>query len=65
MMPRDVPPFSWGGGGGLVDHEIDRFLETAARAMARRGVELTARTRRLYRRAFADTAPLRSEKGGR
>lgn len=60
MMPRDVPPFSWGGPGGLVDHEIDGFLGTAARAMARRGVELTARTRRLYRRAFADTAPLRS-----
>ena len=60
MMPRDVPPFSWGGAGGLVDHEIDRFLETAARAMARRGVDLTGRTRRLYRRAFADTAPLRS-----
>lgn len=60
MMPRDVPPFSWGGAGGFADHEIDRFLETAARAMARRGVELTARTRRLYRRAFADTTPLRS-----
>ena len=65
MLPRDVPPFSWGGAGGLVDHEIDRFLETAARAMARRGVDLTARTRRLYRRAFADTAPLRPGKGGR
>ena len=65
MMPRDVPPFSWGGAGGLVDHEIDRFLETAARAMARRGVELTAHTRRLYRRAFAGTATLRSDKGGR
>ena len=64
MMPRDVPPFSWGGARGLVEHGIDRFLETAARAMARRGVDLTARTRSLYRRAFADTAPLRSGKGG-
>ena len=65
MMPKDVPPFSWGGGGGFADHRIDRFLETAARAMARRGVDLTGRNRRLYRRAFADTAPLRSEKGVR
>lgn len=65
LMPGDVPPFSWGGAGGLSDHEIDGFLETAARAMARRGVELTSRTRRLYRRAFADTAPLRSDTGGR
>ncbi|MXW16552.1 MAG: hypothetical protein F4123_01460 [Gemmatimonadetes bacterium] len=64
MMPKEVPPFSWGGAGGLVDHDIDRFLETAARVMARRGVELNRRTRRLYRRAFADTAPLRSGAGG-
>ena len=65
MMPRDVAPFSWGGAGGLVEHRIDRFLQTAARAMARRGVDLTARTRSLHRRAFADTAPLRSGNGGR
>lgn len=65
LMRRDVPPFSWGGGGGLVDHEIDRFLETAARAMARRGVDLSARNRRLHRRAFEDTTRLRSGKGVR
>lgn len=60
LTPKDVPPFSWGGAGGLTDHDIDRFLETAARVTARRGVELTSDGRRLYRRAFADTAPLRS-----
>lgn len=64
LMPKDVPPFSWGGAGGLVDHDIDRFLETAARMMARRGAEFTSENRRLYRRAFAHTAPLRSGKGG-
>ena len=64
-MPRDVPPFSWGSAGGLAEYEIDRFLETAARVMARRDAALTSRTRRLYRRAFADTASLRSGTGGR
>ena len=59
MMPKDVPPFSWGGTRGLVEHDIDRFLETAATAMARRGADFTSRTRRLYRRALADSAPLR------
>lgn len=65
LMPKDVPPFSWGGAGGFADHDIERFLETAARVMVRRGVELMTGTRRLYRRAFADTAPLRSGTGGR
>ena len=60
MPPRDVPPFSWGGRRGLAEYDIDRFLVAAARVMARRGVDLTAGMRRLYRRAFAGTAPLRS-----
>jgi len=60
MPPRDVPPFSWGGRRELAEYDIDRFLETAARVMARRGVDLTAGMRRLYRRAFRDTARLRS-----
>ena len=60
MPPRDVPPFSWVARRRLAEYDIDRFLETAARVMARRGVDLTAGMRRLYRRAFADTASLRS-----
>ncbi len=60
MAPVDVPPFSWGGPQGPAEYDIDRFLETAGRVMARRGVDLTTRTRRLYRRVHADTAPLRS-----
>lgn len=60
MPPGDVPPFSWGGQAGLGEYDIGRFLDVAARVMARRGVALTAGGRRLYQRAFADTAPLRS-----
>ena len=60
MPPRDVPPFSWGGRAGLGEYDIGRFLDVAARVMARRDVALTEGGRRLYRRAFADTAPLRS-----
>ena len=42
MCPVSVPPFSWGGREELVEYDIDRFLETAERAMSRRGVALTA-----------------------
>ena len=60
MPPRHVPPFSWGAGAELEEHDIDRFLETSARVMDRRGIELTRGMRRLYRRAFVRTVPLRS-----
>ena len=60
MPPRHVPPFSWTGHGEPAEYDIERFVETAARVMARREVELTAGMRRLYRAAFSETAPLRS-----
>ena len=60
MPPRHVPPFSWTGRGEPAEYDIERFLKTAARVMARRQVELTEGMRRLYRATFSETAPLRS-----
>lgn len=60
-MPRkSVPPFSWGSGGGPGEYDIERFLETAAVVMRRRGETLTPGMRELYRRAFHDSAGLRA-----
>ena len=36
MPPRWIPAFSWGSGDRLVPYRLDRFLEVAERAMARR-----------------------------
>ncbi len=60
MPPKFVPPFSWGTGDDLEAYDVDRFLTTTARVMARRGVKLTSGMRHLFRRAFAETAPLRA-----
>lgn len=60
MPPRDVPPFSWGTGSDLSEYRLDRFLETAATVMARRGIKMTDGVQRLYRRVFAATTPLRA-----
>ncbi len=60
MPPKQVPPFSWTSRGEPAEYDIERFVETAARVMARRNVELTAGMRRLYREAFSETSPLRS-----
>ena len=60
MPSRDVPPFSWVAGTDLAEYRLERFLGTAARVMARRGVEMTDGVRSLHRRAFTETAPLRT-----
>jgi UDP-N-acetylglucosamine diphosphorylase/glucosamine-1-phosphate N-acetyltransferase len=46
MPPKYVPPFSWGEGDDLAMYRLDKFLETAERAMGRRGVMLSANERR-------------------
>jgi UDP-N-acetylglucosamine diphosphorylase/glucosamine-1-phosphate N-acetyltransferase len=46
MPPKTVAPFSWGGGTPYSVYRADKFVETAARMMARRHVELTDGARR-------------------
>ncbi|HET7321360.1 MAG TPA: putative sugar nucleotidyl transferase, partial [Longimicrobiaceae bacterium] len=41
MPPKHVPPFSWGSGSELTEYRLDKFLETAERAMERRDVPLS------------------------
>ena len=58
-----IPPFSWGAAGAWTEHDIERFIGTAERVMARRRVALTAGLRKHYRTVFAATAPSRPERG--
>jgi UDP-N-acetylglucosamine diphosphorylase/glucosamine-1-phosphate N-acetyltransferase len=46
MPPKVVGPFSWGDGPPYSVYRADKFVETAARMMTRRHVELTDRARR-------------------
>jgi UDP-N-acetylglucosamine diphosphorylase/glucosamine-1-phosphate N-acetyltransferase len=46
MPPKVVAPFSWGGGPPYSVYRADKFVETVARMMTRRQVELTDRARR-------------------
>jgi UDP-N-acetylglucosamine diphosphorylase/glucosamine-1-phosphate N-acetyltransferase len=53
MLPRSVPPFTWGGAGGIERYDVERFLVTAETAMGRRGIALGPAERALYRRIAA------------
>jgi UDP-N-acetylglucosamine diphosphorylase/glucosamine-1-phosphate N-acetyltransferase len=46
MPPKAVAPFSWGDAPPYAVYRADKFIETAARVMSRRHVELTDRARR-------------------
>jgi UDP-N-acetylglucosamine diphosphorylase/glucosamine-1-phosphate N-acetyltransferase len=52
ISPKVIDPFSWGGAPGAATFDIDKFLVTAERAMARRGVTLADGQRECLRAAF-------------
>ena len=45
MPPKVVAPFAWGVAGTFETYRLDKFLEVAARVMARRSVALSERGR--------------------
>jgi UDP-N-acetylglucosamine diphosphorylase/glucosamine-1-phosphate N-acetyltransferase len=53
MPPKVVSPFSWGDGTPYSVYRADKFVETAARMMSRRHVELSDRGRRHLASAHA------------
>jgi UDP-N-acetylglucosamine diphosphorylase/glucosamine-1-phosphate N-acetyltransferase len=55
MPPRWVPPFSWGVGEALVEYRLEKFLEVAAAAMARREVDLDGGMRKLLTRVWEES----------
>ena len=53
MMPKVVAPFSWGEAGDFDTYRVDKFVEAAARMMARREVTLDDSMRAMLERAHA------------
>jgi len=60
MPPTAVPPFCWGAGTDLMEHRLDKFLETAERAMGRRNQALSAGMRRMLENAWHATESQRN-----
>jgi len=60
MAPSFVPPFSWGSGGDLTEFRLEKFLEVAARSMARRGSELDEGMESVLRHAWELSRPQRA-----
>lgn len=57
FAPRQVPAFGWWDGSTLAQHRFEKFLETAAIAMSRRGRSLTPGVQRALEAARDRAAP--------
>jgi hypothetical protein len=52
LTPKVIPPFAWGDHPPYSTYQLEKFLDAARRAMARRHVELSDRQVRLLTAAF-------------
>jgi len=59
--PKYIPSFCWGGASGFTEHDLEKALETAHRAMGRRKRELSEADRALLTHIFETTSKERSE----
>ncbi|AHG90707.1 UDP-GlcNAc diphosphorylase/GlcNAc-1-P N-acetyltransferase, GlmU, bacterial-type [Gemmatirosa kalamazoonensis] len=51
MPPKVTPPFAWGGGAPYDAYDVEKFIQVTERAMARRHVTLSDRSRAQLRAA--------------
>ncbi|MGE0772624.1 MAG: GlmU family protein [Cyclobacteriaceae bacterium] len=59
-FPRTfIPSFAWGGAAGFTTFQLNKALETAAKAMARRSVELTEADTEILKHVFELSGPNR------
>lgn len=58
--PRNfIPSFAWGGAAGFTTFQLNKALDTATKAMARRNLELTETDRAIFQKLFEDSTPHR------
>ncbi len=59
--PKYIPSFCWGGASVFAEHDLEKALETARRAMRRRKRELSEAERALLKHIFETTSKERIE----
>ena len=58
--PRNfIPSFAWGGAAGFITYKLDKALDTACKAMARRNVELTEIDREIFKTVYDESSNYR------
>jgi hypothetical protein len=59
-FPRTfIPSFAWGGASGFTTFQINKALDTAAKAMGRRNVTLSEADHKILQHIYESTKSLR------
>jgi UDP-N-acetylglucosamine diphosphorylase/glucosamine-1-phosphate N-acetyltransferase len=58
--PKYVPPFSWWG-DSIVEYKLDKAIETAARVMKRRDIDLSENYRKKIEQLFAESKQIKEK----
>jgi hypothetical protein len=58
--PRNfIPSFAWGGAAGFTTYQLNKALDTASKAMARRKIELSADDEEILKTIYNESASYR------
>ncbi|MBX2915888.1 MAG: GlmU family protein [Cyclobacteriaceae bacterium] len=58
--PRNfIPSFAWGGAAGFTTYQLNKALDTAAKAMERRNIALSEADKLILKKVFEDSAAYR------
>ncbi|MEP6735387.1 MAG: GlmU family protein [Chryseolinea sp.] len=60
LPPSFVPSFSWGGGNGLITYRFDKAIETAARVMGRRDLDVNLVDKDILEHIYKTTTQART-----
>jgi UDP-N-acetylglucosamine diphosphorylase/glucosamine-1-phosphate N-acetyltransferase len=60
---KEIPSFSWGGNEGFITSDVEKSIQTAARVLKRRNIDISDADRDLFREIFNMTKESRTIKG--
>jgi UDP-N-acetylglucosamine diphosphorylase/glucosamine-1-phosphate N-acetyltransferase len=60
---KEIPSFSWGGGEGFITYDVEKSIQTAAKVLKRRNIEMSGADKDLFREIFNMTKESRTKKG--
>ena len=60
---KEIPSFSWGGSEEMMNYKVEKSIETAAKVLERRNIEMSEADKSLFMKIYEVTKEARTRKG--